>query len=98
MSEEAIINWIKAGEETPPTKERLLLIISAAGSPPEGQLIGKSEIIVGYWTGWHFRPLAFDPTESLSLQVSHWTALKEISLPHGVVWQARSEFREDHRG
>ena len=90
------IDWKAAGEKTPPIKERLLLIISAAGSLPNTQLVGQSEMVVGLWTrSSGFRPLAFDATHSLSFQVSHWATLRD--LPPGVVWQPRSEFAGDLR-
>jgi hypothetical protein len=36
----ATIEWMNA-DQKPPAKERLLLVVSAAGQPPDGRLIGK---------------------------------------------------------
>jgi hypothetical protein len=49
------IRWVKASAQ-PPVKERLLLIVDASGRPPDANLIGKSEVVVGYWTGDMYRP------------------------------------------
>jgi hypothetical protein len=91
------IDWKMAGYETPPVKERLLLIISAAGDPPDTQLMDQSEIAIGYWTNSSgFRPLDRDPTLPMKLQVTHWALLRE-DLPPGVVWQSKDELRDDFR-
>jgi hypothetical protein len=51
MHDRSIIDWFKCGEQQPPTRERLLLIVSAAGEPPDSHLMDKSEIVIGSWTG-----------------------------------------------
>jgi hypothetical protein len=73
------IKWNAFPLRTPPTKERLLLIVSAAGHPPRLKLIGKSEVDVGYWTGDGFRLMSGDwqPT------VTHWARLASC-LPDGT--------------
>ena len=52
------IEWNLYPLQIPPAKERLLLIVSAAGRPPSLKLIGKSEVAVGYWTGDGFRVMS----------------------------------------
>jgi hypothetical protein len=49
------IDWVDPKLKAPPTKVRPLLLVSAAGSPPDAQLMDKSEVVVGYWTGGQFR-------------------------------------------
>lgn len=49
----AAIKWMTP-DQKPPAKERLLLIHSAAGQPPDAKLIGKSEVEIGFWTGEAF--------------------------------------------
>jgi len=51
------IEWNTYPLQIPPAKERLLLIVSAAGDPPSLKLIAKSEVVIGYWTGDSFRLL-----------------------------------------
>jgi hypothetical protein len=90
------INWKVPDIETPPAKERLLLVISAAGSPPDIQLLGQSEIIIGYWTNSSgFRALDRDPNLPMTLQVTHWAVPGD--LPLGLFLQPRDEFRDDYR-
>jgi hypothetical protein len=60
MHDRSIIDWFKCGEQQPPTRERLLLIVSAAGESPDSQLMDKSEIVLGYWTSEYFRPMIAD--------------------------------------
>jgi hypothetical protein len=43
------IRWIEARQQKPPVKERLLLMLADA------QMIGKSDVEVGYWDGDQFR-------------------------------------------
>jgi hypothetical protein len=87
--------WIKSGAERPPTKERLLLIVSAAGEPPDVRLMGTSEIIIGYWTGEYFRPVTAEYPFGTDLKVSYWAALR--NLPRGTVLKSRREFGDDVR-
>ena len=89
----ASFRWIKFGTERPPTRERLLLIVSAAGEPPDVRLTGKSEVVVGYWNGEYFRPLIAEHPSGTDLKVSHWAMLRNFSK--GTVLQSRTEFRDD---
>jgi hypothetical protein len=78
------ITWFALGKLKPPAKERLLLIVSAAGSPPDANLMGQSEVEVGYWTGDDFRLMHDGMPAPL---VSHWASLtpclpKKIKLKH----------------
>jgi hypothetical protein len=52
------IDWNPYPLRIPPARERLLLIVSAAGQPPSLKLIGKSEVAIGYWTGDAFRVMS----------------------------------------
>ena len=52
------MEWNAYPLQIPPAKERLLLIVSAAGQPPSLKLIGKSEVAIGYWTGDAFRVMS----------------------------------------
>lgn len=87
--------WIKSGAERPPTRERLLLLASAAGEPPDVRLMGTSEIIIGYWTGEYFRPATAEYPFGTDLKVSHWSMLR--NLPKGTVLRSRREFGDDVR-
>jgi len=87
--------WIKTGEERPPTRERLLLIVSAAGEPPDAPLMNTSEIAMGYWTGECFRPIAAEYPSGWDLKVSYWAVLR--NLPKGTVLKSRREFGDDVR-
>jgi hypothetical protein len=49
------IRWTT--EKNPPAKERLFLIVSAGGQPPDAKLMDKSEVKIGYWTGDAFRQM-----------------------------------------
>ncbi|MGY4624563.1 hypothetical protein [Bradyrhizobium sp. USDA 4486] len=73
-------------------KERLLLIISAAGQPPDARLLGKSEVTVGFWTGDSFRHLE-DGERPI---VTHWARLADC-LPPGVELAAQRRFGYDVR-
>jgi hypothetical protein len=84
------INWRATGKETPPTKQRLLLIYSAAGDPTDGPLMGKSEFVLGYWTGDHYRAFSRAFPDNIAVKSTHWATL---DLPRGVILQPRSEFR-----
>jgi hypothetical protein len=72
------IKWIRPEEERPPVKEHLLLIVDAAGSPPDAQLLDKSEVLVGYWTGSSFRAMVKHPNEGWSLNVRYWAKITHI--------------------
>jgi hypothetical protein len=74
----AVIKWTTA-DRNPPAKERLFLIVSAAGSPPDASLLGKGEIEIGYWTGDTFR-LMHGGSQPL---VTHWARVASC-LPDGV--------------
>jgi hypothetical protein len=71
------IKWITT-DHGPPEKERLLLIVSA-GRPPDGQLLGKSEVKIGFWTGHAFRVM--DHAEQPI--VTRWAKLADF-LPAGI--------------
>jgi hypothetical protein len=72
------IKWMTTNHG-PPQKERLLLIVSAAGQLPDGQLIGKSEVKVGFWTGDAFRII----NQAEQPIVTRWAKLADF-LPAGV--------------
>jgi transcriptional regulator with XRE-family HTH domain len=84
MDDRSIIEWFECGERAPPTRERLLLIASAAGEPPDSQLMNKSEIVTGYWTGQYFRPMIQDYPLGTDLKVTHWAMLRHLE---GIVLQ-----------
>jgi hypothetical protein len=88
------IEWIRKTDQQPPVKERLLLIVDAAGSPPDLLLMGMSEVVVGYWTGSAFRPMVWEPNSSLKLDVRYWAKISHV-LPEEVELQPESRFRED---
>jgi hypothetical protein len=75
------IEWNAYPPQIPPAKERLLLIISAAGHPPKLKLIGKSEVAIGYWTGDAFQLVSgyWRPLPA----VTHWARLASC-LPEGI--------------
>ena len=82
------IEWSAYPLEIPPAKERLLLIVSAAGRPPSLRLIGKSEIALGYWTGDAFRGMSgfLRPrlmSDDWQPPVIHWARLASC-LPGGI--------------
>jgi hypothetical protein len=82
------IEWNVYPLHTPPAKERLLLIVSAAGQPPSLKLIGKSEVAIGYWTGDAFRVTSgFLRPRLMSTDwqpaVTHWARLSSC-LPQGI--------------
>jgi hypothetical protein len=68
------------------------LIIDAAGNPPDAQLMDKSEVVVGYWTGSSFRPMVRHPNAGWSLNVRYWAKISHI-LPEGIHLQPESQFR-----
>ena len=82
------IEWNVYPLQIPPAKERLLLIVSAAGKPPRLKLIGKSEVAIGYWTGDAFRVMSgFLRPRLMSADwqpaVTHWARLTPC-LPEGI--------------
>ncbi len=82
------IEWNAYPLRTPPAKERLLLIVSAAGQPPSLKLIGKSEIAIGYWTGDAFRVISgYSRPRLMSLDwqptVTHWARIASC-LPEAI--------------
>jgi hypothetical protein len=82
------IDWNAYPLRIPPARERLLLIVSAAGKPPSLKLIGKDEVALGYWTGEAFRVMSgFLRLQLTSIDwqppVSHWARLTSC-LPQGV--------------
>jgi hypothetical protein len=85
------IKWTTA-DKNPPSKERLLLVVSAAGLPPDLKLMGKSEIEIGYWTGDAFRLM----TGGSRPIVTHWARLADY-LPDGVELVHQRRFDADVR-
>jgi len=78
------VEWIRPGEERPPVKERLLLIVDASGSPPDAQLMGTTEVMIGYWNGSMFYPMTFDPQGlGATLNVIYWAKISHI-LPEEI--------------
>jgi hypothetical protein len=82
------IEWNTYPLQVPPGRERLLLIVSAAGQPPSLKLIGKSEIAIGYWTGEAFRVISGYSRPRLASDdwrpaVTHWARLAAC-LPAGI--------------
>jgi len=71
-----------------------LLIISAAGLPPDAQLLGQSDVEVGYWTGNMFRLMRSDDMVS---GVTHWAALGK-GLPKKIQLKQERRFDPDVRG
>jgi hypothetical protein len=68
----------------PPARERLLLIVSAAGQPPSLKLIAKSEVVIGYWTGDSFQLMpGWRPPLNWRPAVTHWARLASC-LPEGT--------------
>jgi hypothetical protein len=85
------IRWFNASVQ-PPVKERLLLIIDASGRPPDANLIGKSEVVLGYWTGSVYRSF----TDGAELEATHWAQIGPL-LPHGVDLRRQRVLDEDVR-
>ena len=82
------IEWNNYPLQTPPAKERLLLIVSAAGRPPSLKLISKSELAMGYWSGDAFRLMSgyLRPrlmSDDWQPAVTHWARLASC-LPEGI--------------
>jgi hypothetical protein len=84
------MHWKATGEEKPPIKERLPLIFSAGGDPPNKQLMDFRELGLGYWTGDHFQAFQPEFPYNIAVRPTHWATL---DLPRGVILQPRSEFR-----
>jgi hypothetical protein len=77
MAKRVMIEWFGVDEKRPPKNERLLLIVSAAGEPPDAQLMDKCEIAIGYWDGNDFRPVTLAPHDSpATFKVRHWATLR----------------------
>ena len=82
------IDWNVYPLRIPPARERLLLIVSAAGQPPSLKLIGKTEVALGYWTGDAFRVMSgFLRPRLMSADwqpaVTYWARLAPC-LPQGI--------------
>jgi hypothetical protein len=80
------IDWNAYPLRIPPARERLLLIVSAAGQPPSLKLIGKSEVALGYWTGDAFRVMSgFLRPRLMSTDwqpvVTHWAIERGTEAP-----------------
>jgi len=95
------IEWNVYPLQIPPAKERLLLIVSAAGQPPSLKLIGKSEVAIGYWTGDAFRVMSgFLRPRLMSADwqpaVTHWARLTPC-LPEGIYLVGDRRFDSDVR-
>jgi hypothetical protein len=79
MLKRFIANWFTIEEKQPPKNERLLLIVSAAGEPPDAQLIDKCESAIGYWDGDYFHPVTLEPHLSgLTFKVRYWATLRDV--------------------
>ena len=92
----ADLKWTNAAHP-PPIKERLLLIVSAAGKPPDAQLMGTSEIVVGYWTGSTFRPMTVDHNDlGTAVDATHWATIGP-ALPKGICLRPQPIFGENVR-
>ena len=95
------IEWNVYPLQIPPAKERLLLIVSAAGQPPSLKLIGKSEVAIGFWTGDAFRVMpGFLRPRLMSSDwqpvVTHWARLAPC-LPQGIDLVRDRRFDPDDR-
>jgi hypothetical protein len=90
------IEWNLYPLQIPPAKERLLLIVSAAGRPPSLKLIGKSEVAVGYWTGDGFRVMSGFLRPRLDCQpaITHWARFAPC-LPQGIDFVRDRRFDPD---
>jgi len=91
--------WIDA-QKRPPIKKRLFLIVSVAtaGGTADANLIGKSEVTVGYWTGNQYFPLIIDTNDlGTKLQPQFW-ALAEPLLPDGIELRHLRILDDDVRG
>jgi len=60
MPKRTSIEWLTFEESQPPTNERLLLLVSVAGDPPDIRFIG-CEIVTGYWDGNRCHPITLEP-------------------------------------
>ena len=92
------IEWNTYPLQIPPAKERLLLIVSAAGDPPSLKLIAKSEVVIGYWTGDSFRLMpGWRPPLNWRLRVIHWAKIAPC-LPVGIDLIHQRRFDPDPSG
>jgi hypothetical protein len=85
------IKWTTA-DKNPPAKERLFLIVSAAGQPPDANLMDKSEVKIGYWTGDAFRLM--DTGERP--RATHWARVA-LYIPEGIDLTHQRRFDADVR-
>ena len=86
------IHWIRPGDEPPPLKERLLLIVDVASNPPDAQLMVTSEVVIGYWNGTMFYPMMFDPQDfGPRLNVRYWAKISHI-LPEEIALHPNRRF------
>ena len=92
------IEWNAYPLQIPPAKERLLLIVSAAGEPPSLKLISKSEVVIGYWTGDSFQLMTgWRPPLNRRLRVIHWARIAPC-LPEGIDLIHERRFDPDASG
>jgi hypothetical protein len=78
------ISWTESYRKLPPPKRRLFLIVSAQGN--------NSEVVIGYFTGDHYRSMTVDYSDSgTKLDVTHW-ALIEDYLPTKVTLRPSAHF------
>jgi hypothetical protein len=91
MATESRLEWFTTQEKCPPTYEPLLMIVSAAGRPPNVQLMGKCEVVTGYWDGDRYHPVTWEPERSeIDFDVRCWAILQTV-LPEGI--ELQSPFR-----
>jgi hypothetical protein len=76
--------WHVGNGSDAPRSKRLLLIVSAAGEPPDALLMHDCDVIVGYRDDRGFFPItAPGATESgAELKVRYWREIP--SIPRGV--------------
>jgi hypothetical protein len=92
VAKRLIVEWFTIEEKQPPKNERLLLIVSAAGDPPDVQLMGKYELVIGYWDGHRFHPVTLESERStiaFDSKVHRWATLRN-AVPKDVM--LRSNF------
>ena len=88
------MEWNAYPLQIPPAKERLLLIVSAAGQPPS---LGKSDVVIGYWTGDSFQLMpGWRPPLNWRPAVTHWARLAP-HLPEGIDLIHEKRFDPDVR-
>jgi hypothetical protein len=87
------IEWkARDDQNPPPVKERLLLIVGASGPNFDIKLAGKSEVLLGFWTGDSFRPMNRDGVHGTDLNPRYWATL---DLPTEIDLQSLAIFRPD---